>query len=931
MAKVTLIFSTQNYDQYERILAAATKQEDALNKELAQTTLRMAALTAPTKEQADAYAKLLKVQQDYTRARNTFAAAALTTAGATQGDLEAQAQAAADYQAVMEEVNDTMEEHEEKVVKGAGAQEKFAKSSEISRQSMIFAARGLAEFAGASREVTGAITALSSVHDVQSAAMVGIGLLFTLAAKKVGEWDEAQAKSAITVAQNTNSLQEYMAVQQKIVSSPVAAIRSGPELLGRNIGSAVDMLLSGKLGTNQEVVDTFVDNAKKQLDYERALQAAIYGTTKAAEARSEGLQEHIKLMIAEGQSYDKVFVAVANYRREVGLAVEDKALETGYVTRATEAYYTLEAALKSYNLVLTVQEQSQLQLEDTFKSQAAAITQSNDQYKRLTEALEILGTTDQAMVAAQLEGLGRRDEEEIAIKRLIPTLMEYHRIQGDEVPLNKASAAALHEEARGMLQAAAARAEYTRAIMAAAAAKTALNQLEVQHQRDLTLLNRQMGPAHTDTAQMSPTYGATVMGDQLVESERRIGEMRLDMARHYQQALADLERSLGEQRAEVARSYAERLGDFEENVGKQRTKMDENLAKTRERIEENYQETIRRINENYAASMFNIEITRDARAMVIAGINRDRQIKEANRIREKQKRDADKAHKEANEDLDESLADQRRLMERSHQRQLEAISRAEKLQREHMAASLKRQEEEMEISLQRQREAERRSYDRALKALNESYIERKGMLEVQLAAETALLDKARGDLVALNVKGFREGEAAAKSYMEKIQEIASTIVENIKMILDPAQFDKFFQDLEDQYKGIIGIIQSEPFSGGDEGLGDRTAALGAFTGQRGGLWQLHANEVVLPLGNQARMNQLLQQYVYPSMAQPNVPSYATAPGGARGAGGSVSGMVAVKIELNDGMLEARVTKATEGVFAEIVTGVDRNLSRGAYT
>lgn len=921
MAKAVLIFSTQNADAYERVLKSVTKQETDLNNTLAQTTVKFAQLANPTKTQIDLYAKLAKAEENYARGAVEFAKKAFSAGGATGDDLKQQQAYALAYSNALKNVNGSLEENSRRTRTASEDQRSFAQRLGVSAYSLAFAARGLAEFAGAGREVTGFITALASVHDIPSAILVSFGLLLSGISKKVQELDAVEAKNATTLARSTSSLAEYVKLRQQLrggkdeINTLPGAIRNVPETLGRIAGNAANRLLDvrGPL-TNAEAIKAVQDVLQKSLTEQtnksRAYEDALYGLTKAGEARTAGMQQQIALMAAEGQSYDKLFTAVANYRKELGLAVEDEREEAGLVTRAVEAYQALGNALRQFNLVISVQEQSQLDLDAAVKQQAGSVLASEETYGRLSQALQALGQVEQGSLANQLAALGQRNEEELAIKRLIPTLLEYHRIQGDNIELNAEGAAKLREEARAMIQAQMARERLTAALQAAAATQASLDALETSHARDLDNLNRQSGPARTDA------QGSSTIGENYIEIDRRAGEQRIDMARHTAQALADIERGLNEQRTEAARAYQQRLSDFDEQQEKSRTRIAEQYNQTRQNNEANYQESIKRINEAYSTSLFDIEAKRDARALVAAQYNRDRQIKEAENTRNRQNDEAGKSRDEATESLRESIAEQKRLMERDYQRQLEAIERSGAQQREHLAINNRRQEEEMEIGLRRQREAEARSYARSLQQLNEAYEERKNTLRAQLEAQKVIVQEAMDKLTALGVEGFAKVSKSATDFAKTLSDTATSVVDSLKKMLDPAQFGGLIDSLSNTLKGVTGG-SSAPFSGGDTGSGVPTAAEGAYTGASGGLYRLHPNEAVLPLGNMQRTMALLDQYVYPSLygANMNAPLYNAGANGGNG-GGMVHVIIASR--LNEGLLQDRIITASQGVVLEIV-------------
>jgi len=312
---------------------------------------------------------------------------------------------------------------------------------------------------------------------------------------------------------------------------------------------------------------------------------------------------------------------------------------------------------------------------------------------------------------------------------------------------------------------------------------------------------------------------------------------------------------LNESRAQAVSDTNEKLAELERSTQETRTKQTEDFSKRNADIEERYQAQVKSINSNYADSLDDIVARRDARALVNARKARDKQLTEAESTRTKDQRAAAVDYQSAQRDLQKSLDTQRESIKRDYDKRLrEADTYFQKAQQAAQQAYAKQIQQANQARAE-QLNALQRSLSEQRTAEAQSYRERNAALQTSFAERLSAI-----------------GQALAREKDLSVQ-YGKQIIDSFKKVLNADEVRKVVGAFQDALQAKVDIkitpIAATTSAGGSYGVTSGSGFIGVTAYQTGGynerarLAQLHANEVVLPLANPTRTQQLINQYVAP--------------------------------------------------------------------
>lgn len=391
-----------------------------------------------------------------------------------------------------------------------------------------------------------------------------------------------------------------------------------------------------------------------------------------------------------------------------------------------------------------------------------------------------------------------------------------------------------------------------------------------------------------------------------LDIERNFAQQLRGIEENLAQGIADAQQDLAQRIADLELSYAEESGDIARDRAERLTKIAEEDTDRRLQIEMAFRDRMRDIQSQYDLTLFDAVLKRDARALIQAAQQKTREERKAEEARARALLDANKAR-------EKDTKEARDAFEKQDRDRAQALQRA----KDRLATDYERRLRELQQAAERQRASARQSHDNALADQNEAQ---------KLAEDSEKASLVRRQL-EINLASQERRQALIESLSAEqdiTDEYARAIVASLKNILSTSELNTLLYNLQQAVQGRIDITitpfnpnlyipqppvgRPKPFATG--GVVPRTMPILA-----------HAGEMVLPATNAGRAWELASQH----MGRMGV-----AMGGRGGGGRSMGGTVGVEISLNDGMLNARVARTTEGVVATIVTQVERNMARGAY-
>lgn len=407
--------------------------------------------------------------------------------------------------------------------------------------------------------------------------------------------------------------------------------------------------------------------------------------------------------------------------------------------------------------------------------------------------------------------------------------------------------------------------------------------------------------SHSDKMASIAAQGAA----RRLDIERNFAQQLRDIEENLAQGIADAQQDLAQRIADLELNYAEESGDIARDRAERIEKIAEEDADRRLQIEMAFRDKMRDIQSQYDLSLFDAVLRRDARALIQAAQQKTREERKAEEARARALLDANKSREKDTKEARDALEKQDR-------------DRAQALQRakDRLTTDYERRLRELQQAAERQRASARQAHDNALADQKEAEVLAEQSERDSHAKRLEAFNKAN----ALRRQALIDGLAAEKDITE---EYARAIIASLKNILSEDELSVLFRNLRNAVQGKIEITVT-PFSGGgassvpDYGL---TPYAGGGVIPRTMPILAHRGESVLPMGNAGRAWELAASH----MGRMGVPM-----GGRGSGGGRMGGTVQVDIKLNDGMLNARVARTTEGVVATIVTQVERNMARGAY-
>lgn len=391
-------------------------------------------------------------------------------------------------------------------------------------------------------------------------------------------------------------------------------------------------------------------------------------------------------------------------------------------------------------------------------------------------------------------------------------------------------------------------------------------------------------------------------GERIAQIDEQLGQARADAYQNLLERLADAEANAADQRARIAANAAQRIADAESNANDRRTQLAQDYADQRAQIEQNYQDRIRQIEQQYGDSLFDAEVRRDAKAIISAQRTRDQQLHDAAQQRDRENQNAQKNYEKQQADLQKQLDKEKAQIRQDADRQLRDLQDNLQKQQDQLRRDYERRIADLEQNAQRERNSAAQSRDKELTALNTSLAQQRAAEDRHYQEQKNKLIQANQDRLAELVKGLSEQKGVTEDF-------ARQLVQSLSKILDPQQVKDLLKIYTDALNAKITVTVT-PLNPQTNSGPPKSAQSGAYTGDYGGLYQLHPREVVLPLDNMARTAELTSRYILPRLG---------------GAGAYGGGALQVHLFLDNDLLTAKVVSVAGHVSAAHIHRVTRAL------
>lgn len=422
--------------------------------------------------------------------------------------------------------------------------------------------------------------------------------------------------------------------------------------------------------------------------------------------------------------------------------------------------------------------------------------------------------------------------------------------------------------------------------------------------------------------------------DRIREIDDTLKQARIDAYATYQQNVIDAEINASDRRITLANELQIALADAEEESIIRRTQLNTTYTDTLQKqaqaraerliqIQIAYQNAIRQIQDTYNLSIFNAIANQDAKALVQANMVRtaalrkereqhQQQLDAVERQRLIDTANAKEALEKQRKQLDDALARQKEKLQDGYEKQMRALEEALRKQENKLREDYEKRIKALEAAAAKERTSAGVTRDRELKAQAIAQKKAEDSEELSYRQRNAQIERA----YALR---FRALATALANEKDMTDNAGRAIIDSLKYILSPEQMATVLKEFENAMQARINITVI-PFSATKNPL--YGFAEGGYTGQYGGI--VHPRELVLPLDNAPRTQQLMQQYIPPRVMQ-QMPAWAQARGNASA---NVRGEMHVHVHLDNAMLGATVERQLTDTMLQVIPQVHQNLARG---
>lgn len=416
-----------------------------------------------------------------------------------------------------------------------------------------------------------------------------------------------------------------------------------------------------------------------------------------------------------------------------------------------------------------------------------------------------------------------------------------------------------------------------------------------------------------DTRLASEADALTNRDAAILEAEASAADRRATLADNLAQSIKDAEEQGAQRRVDTFTTYQERLEVIAQSY-----------ADRRFQIEQAYQNAIEGIQDTYQQSIFNAITKQDAKGLVMASMAREAALRKENETRQQQSDALDKQHAK-------DLLAAQEAYEKAQRAQSDALAKQE----ERLRDTFDKQSRALEASLRAQEEKINDTYEKRIKALEDAATKEKEKAadarDKALAAQALAENKALDTEAQANRLKEAENERAYALSLRKLADaLADTkgmtiqngidIITALRGIFSPDQAANFLIDFVKAMQAKVDItVVPWKRQGGPDDI--PVFAEGGYTGAQSG--RVHPNELVLPLGNEGRTQQLMQAYIPPRVMQ-NMPAWAMSQSASSA---NNSGELHVHVHMDNSMLNATIEAQTENMLMQIIPQVHQNLNR----
>jgi hypothetical protein len=272
--------------------------------------------------------------------------------------------------------------------------------------------------------------------------------------------------------------------------------------------------------------------------------------------------------------------------------------------------------------------------------------------------------------------------------------------------------------------------------------------------------------------------GAAKIGSAYSQALERLNKSAAEsiaaLGESLKKAYAELEKQVAEARSNAIQSAAEQLQDLEEEANEARQDLAEDFQQNQIRSEEDFQIALRRLRDSYLETLEDAVRARDARAVIQAKRQYERQRKDMiddhGLRRRREQEDQEKRLK----DLEENERERREEIEESLQKQLRQIDEQQREQRQMLQESYNEQLRQLQRDLERQRQELRYNYLLQMNDLNNHFGQRMAALGRAFAQERSNVQAHAREIFALLTQYWGVGgqlEGILNAFRERIKTI----------------------------------------------------------------------------------------------------------------------------------------------------------------